>query len=348
MSNPQNITDYVQKWSEQGLSPLGTEEDESFEDLFRHTEFMSKEAFSGFIPAKNSMRHSPIFLDRMFQWIENIGITNQDKIVLFQLIGRLSYFSLDDFLCLYQTAFAEQICRWVWDQAGISMNDAEYQNSLRRERYERTWHASLTDSFLLSEFYHTNSLSAVESRPNFQTLREMGDIGALTRSITDNGFERLVLLEDFVGSGSQASRTLQWVLDNLDLPVLFCPMLMCPDGKRRLAQIAESSAGQLQIEPVVTLGDSAFLSTHESDDLLMRHVADLIERVHPQVLGVCPDDPQKPPYGPHGFYRRDDTHTGATVVMFSNSPNNSLPIIHFDSEQSIWCPVFPRVNRESP
>ena len=36
--------------------------------------------------------------------------------------------------------------------------------------------------------------------------------------------------------------------------------------------------------------------------------------------------------------------TGAKVVMFSNCPNNTLPIFH--AETSSWTPLFPRVNRQ--
>jgi len=37
--------------------------------------------------------------------------------------------------------------------------------------------------------------------------------------------------------------------------------------------------------------------------------------------------------------------TGALVVMYSNCPNNSLPVLHNESEE--WSALFPRIPRSA-
>ena len=44
------------------------------------------------------------------------------------------------------------------------------------------------------------------------------------------------------------------------------------------------------------------------------------------------------PYTPFGYKR-----TGGLVVMHSNTPDNSLPVIHHESDT--WAPIFKRHSR---
>ena len=47
------------------------------------------------------------------------------------------------------------------------------------------------------------------------------------------------------------------------------------------------------------------------------------------------------PYSPFGFPHH--APTGGMVVMQGNTPDNSLPLIHWRSSK--WCPIFPRHSR---
>ena len=135
-------------------------------------------------------------------------------------------------------------------------------------------------------------------------------------------------------------------LRNSDVPILFCPMLICPDGFNRVSDLAAMSVGRLKIDPVVKLGDSVFLSTSDKSDAVINYVSGMATRIHPRVAGSS--SAGTPPYTPHGFHLPGDSHTGATVVMFSNTPDNTMPLVHFNSDKSGWVPVFPRVSRETP
>lgn len=225
------------------------------------------------------------------------------------------------------------------------MEQSDFSSQLEIERSKHTWYTSLTDSLIISEFYHANAIAGIKCRPNFLTLRELGDPLLVNKYRQAHGLKRIVLLEDFVGTGLQGIEIVQWALTNTDVSILFCPMVICPDGFRRFSALAQASNGRLRVDPVVKLGDSAFLSSSDRADPVMNQVNSMANRIHASVAGSNPDG--TPPYSSHGFFMTGDSHTGATVVMFSNTPDNTIPIVHFDSSLSDWRPVFPRVSRET-
>jgi len=347
MAGHRHLSDFVKQWSLEGRLPIGAtpESDETFEDILKQIEFMIEHAYSRYVPAMYS-HHAPVFQDRMVDWMHNPGLSDEDRVAFFQLVLRFAYFSFDDFISLYRTAYSNPISRWVWEQTGLSMCDADFSAQLENERSSKTWYASVTDSLIISEFYHANSITGIKCRPNFLTLKELGDPSQVKNYINSHGFERIVLLEDFVGTGLQCLDVIKWALANLNVPILFCPMLICPDGFKRVTELAANSAGRLKIDPVVKLGDSVFLSTFEKSDAVMNYVSDMAARIHSRVAGTSTVG--APPYTPHGFHLPGDSHTGATVVMFSNTPDNTIPLVHFNSDKSDWVPVFPRVSRETP
>ena len=314
MADQQSLTDFVKTWSLQGRPPVGgsTDSDESFEDILGQIRFMAEHAYSRYIPAMYS-KSSPVFQDRMAEWMANVGVTEDDQVALFQLIPRLAYFSFEDFLSLYRTAYSNQISRWVWEQAGLGMEDPDFADKLQTERSQKTWYASITDSFIISEFYHANSISGVKFRPNFLNLSEFASPTKVKAYMQAKGFERLVLLEDFVGGGTQAAEVIPWVVTNLDIPVLFCPMLICPDGMRNLVALAAKTAGKLVVNPVILLGDSAFISSHDKTDPVMNYIEQLILRLHPEIQGSVSG--WNPPYSEHGYSQPGDIDSCKSSCM---------------------------------
>ena len=192
------LRDFVKQWSLEGRLPIGAapDSDETFEDILRQIEFMIDHAYSRYVPAMYS-HHAPVFQDRMVAWMQNAGLSDQDQIALFQLVLRLAYFSFDDFISLYRTAYANQISRWVWEQAGLQMSSPDFSSQLENERSRHTWYASITDSLIISEFYHANSIAGIKCRPNFLTLQELGDPSLIKKYIRKHGLKRIVLLERF-------------------------------------------------------------------------------------------------------------------------------------------------------
>ncbi len=49
---------------------------------------------------------------------------------------------------------------------------------------------------------------------------------------------------------------------------------------------------------------------------------------------------KQPPYGPFGW-----EETGSSIATYSNTPNNTLPIVHHQPPNKAWTPLFPRSAR---
>ena len=55
-----------------------------------------------------------------------------------------------------------------------------------------------------------------------------------------HGLKRLVLMEDFVGSGTQSGDVVRWAAERLSCPVLFVPLVIVPDGVEGLTSLASA------------------------------------------------------------------------------------------------------------
>jgi hypothetical protein len=344
-----DLDELVEQWTLDGhrpsakhIIPASPLADASFKDVLLQLEYFGEKRFSRFVPALFPP-HTPNFRDRLLNWITNQGLTDEQQRLLFEFALRLSFFSFEDFLQLYRNAFLGQVSRWIIDELHLSLDQADFDEHLICERQQRTWYCPVTDSMVISEFYHANRITGIDQRPAFRSLKQFCDPALLTSYMNSKGLKRLVLLEDFVGSGTQTREVVEWAVDGLACPVLFVPLIICPDGLAAFVELASKYPSRLKVEPVLTLDEDSFVFPRGgTNDPLYKKVADMAERVHPIIAG-SPDSS----YGFKGFHAPGDSMLGATVVLFSNTPDNSLPLIHYHSHPpSNWQALFPRVSRE--
>ena len=123
-------------------------------------------------------------------------------------------------------------------------------------------------------------------------------------------------------------------------PILLLPLIVCPAGGTE-ARALETHFENVSYEPILELRrEDLFIPSRDAVpgsfewDLLQ-----LAADTYPNVVGDGAASPR--PYGPYGFPGNDPT--GAIVVMYSNTPANSLPLIHHQS--NTWNPLFPRSAR---
>jgi len=152
--------------------------------------------------------------------------------------------------------------------------------------------------------------------------------------------KRIVLLEDFVGSGTQAAGALEWALKNLEVPVLFVPLVICAPGMDKLSELDNQ---RLKISPMLKLETCDLLGPKRNGaegipkaELL----EELAENTFKQLAGENHNDENLAPHTPFGFQK-----TGSYFVSYSNAPNNTLPMIHHVSVAGDWWPLFPRSAR---
>lgn len=307
-----------------------------------------------YLPAEHPA-FNPSYMERLAAWIGNVT-SEEDQKLLLEYALYISFFSHDDFASLYRTAMDREITRWVAMQLSAQLEPLgiqAFQGLVHQQVHRQTWFCPVTDSMDINEFYKVNHLRGVGHRPGFATLAMLSEkAGSPNRKIAKNilhymgnpsldpkrpspSLERIVLLEDIVGSGSQCQPAIRWAVENLGKPVLFVPLILCPNGVENLRDEVTRSKGKLIVRPVIELrrsdllgperkGQSAWPITQSIEDLISRFAKDAFPNM--DMFG----------YG----------NTGCSIATFANTPDNTVPIVHNKSQHGVWEPLFPRVFRD--
>lgn len=323
--------------------------------ILENLRFLERIKFTPYVPTLYS-RYPADFAERFYRWLTNPGITSAQQRDLFEFVHHIAFFSFDDFAALFQSAFSGPISRWCMSQAGLSLEQPDWQTKLNEERFDRTWFCPVTDSLLISVFHHVNEIEGKNRKPAFRELMHFGDQTSdpdknkIHQHIRANNYKRIVLLEDFVGTGRQSLNTVEWAVRTLRTPVLFCPMIISPEGAAnyrdlqatiRREQAADPDLPDFDFIPVFELSGDCFVhSAKNAPEPLFTRICMLAEEIHSRLKKTQ----QHCKEGALGFWNADSPQKGATVVMFSNTPNNTLPILHHSAES--WSPLFPRVARQ--
>jgi len=190
----------------------------------------------------------------------------------------------------------------------------------------------------INSFLKVNKLVGKSHRPDWRSLRKFGDPDKVLAFVEANGIDFIVLLEDFVGSGTQMRSAVRFAAElSPNLRILACPLVTCPGGDEAGVALQQDYPN-VTYEPVMRVAPGMLIKAdpQPDDPPLYHQVRDLVQRVRARLAPTEPD-PESQRY--HGF-----RGTGAVVAMYSNCPNNTLPII-FDETQA-WRPLFPRIKRQ--
>lgn len=271
------------------------------------------------------------FEDRLISWLNNSGLARNDQEALLRLLPELGFIDRDDMTTLYRTAYTGQIQRWMMDQEGLDFNDSE--GILDRKighAIRKTWICPLTDSLDISQFYHVNRIDSHSHRPLWQTLAKFGTPERIEPYLKKHDIERLVIVEDIVGSGTQACPILNRVVTDLmpGTPLLFVPLIISESGLRQMrATFATSTT--VTIDPALTVP-------------AIVHVGRSANPGEPSFVGLARSvaETTKKQFRRRAFGYRD---VGSLIVLYTNCPNNT-PAFLWSSKKN-WTPLFPRVSR---
>jgi hypothetical protein len=303
--------------------------------VLREVLFHDEHRYWQFTPAQS--RHSS-FPERLVAWLTNDGLSNSDAALLLRLVPELQFVDRDDMLTLYRSAFAGPIQRWLMDILNLTFAIEEHE--LRAKIVAgvgSTWFCPITDSFDIAQFHHANGIAGNDQRPSWRILKRFGDDAKIREYMATDGLQRIVLLEDFVGSGTQTAAPLLYAA-TLGVPVLFVPLIITSDGLERLAQLTTSITNVL-IAPVFVL--PRHVQIREAVDVgemnLFAKLRPLIARTFPVVRQPMPPETEvlQEPYGFRGL--------GTLLVLHTNCPNNTLPLVWHTAPE--WSALFPRVSR---
>ena len=274
------------------------------------------------------------FEDRLDRWLHNVD-DDASRRILFQLLNHLVFIGRAEFESLCRAAYHGQVLRWIVDELGLDITDSNATSQLS-EGIRHTWFGSITDSMRINSFFKANRLNQAH-RPDWQSLKTFADPEKIRSYIDKKQIDRLVLLEDFVGSGTQMAAIVRFAATlSADLQILVLPLVSCPHGNQ-VGRKLEGRFRNLSYESVMTISQSALILPDPQADEppFYETVRDLIATIKHRLN--CSS--KRPPENRcHGF-----KGTGAVVAMYSNCPNNTLPMIYEQTSQ--WNALFPRITR---
>lgn len=278
------------------------------------------------------------FLYRLANWVRCASTDDQKKL-MFLLLENLFFIGQKEFDSLYLTAYSKNIAHWLLSVLKISISDPRAFSEVNK-LIDSTLFTAITDSFNIGDFIRLNSIQGASKRFVWeQALKTSWDPTTFTTKVMQSK-NRIVLLEDFVGSGSQMRDA---VMSACTLPsnptVLLCPLVICPEGGN-LARDLENQYSNLTYSPVLELSNEDFVTPDQNmgEPAIFSELRQLVVDLHPLVEGT---NPWVQNYGPFGYQ-----DTGALIVKYDNCPDNTLPLIHHLSN-SPWNPLFYRVSREA-
>lgn len=322
------IQNKVNKWDQNG--------DVRFREINRRINHLNDRLFHDYEPA---LGPGPNFIKRLGEWLDNI-IEEDDQKILFELVPEIFYVGREELNVLYREAYHSIFAKWLIDQLGVDFASSTVLDKLNAEVAD-TWFCPFTDSLRINQFYHINNIpSRFNHRPDWKSLKEFGDVKSIRNYIVRNNIKRIVLLEDFIGNGNQVSSTAKYASTNFsDIPILVIPLIICPNGIDKITGIT-SSYPNVTVAPVVSVPKDCFVHEIETDidSVFLKNVHALATRTYNRVDNNRVIDNDISPYGPFGWRK-----TGGIIVMHTNTPDNSLPLIHHTSET--WKPLFKRHKR---
>lgn len=270
------------------------------------------------------------FTIRLEEWLKNTSLTEDHRKVLFEFVPEIFFIGSDEFFTLYRAAYTRVVLPWIFEQATLNFVMHDYQSRLEDE-VGHTWFCPITDSMHISDFYHANHLSGWDFRPDWRSLQRFGDILKINTYIATNSIRRIVLLEDFVGTGSQVGDIVQ-LCNMVSVPVHIVALIACPEG---IAYGNSVAHGNLSFSVVLPLQEEDMISENPvpNEAILYSTLRDICRSLEPI---MC--NPANHFFGPFGF-----GNTGSLTVMYTNCPDNTLPLIH--QERDHWKPLFPRSRR---
>jgi len=313
-----------------------TRPERSAADLLEEVSFLQQHRFWQYTPGQ-----FVLFERRLWLWVSNPGVTPADVRTMLELVTSIQFTDRDDMVGLYRTAFRSQIMRWLIEQAGWTLEQMIHAGeSDIRHLVKETWFCPITDSMDIGQFLRTNEIGGNSERPAWKILRRFGSFERVHEFVAARGYKRLVLLEDFVGTGTQAVGPIRAALSELKVPVLFCPLTVSETAINRFER-RFSGHPRFTFSPVHVIPTSmhVFRSPVAGEPELFTRIRDLVLRTFDIVKIPQAAELDAPRY-PFGFNRI----CGLLLVQHTNCPNNTIPLVWHDAPN--WNALFPRVSRQ--
>lgn len=338
----ETIAERVQKWDLSSVPPVTS--NTTYGEIHKRISYYHSTHYHQYLPTL-SVRY-PDFELRLARWLDNLPGEDEQRL-LFEMLPQIAFFSREDFVKLHQSAYEGPVLRWILEVSGLSLSDANLNEKLSTEAERNTWYCPLSDSLRINDFHNVNELGGVDNRPDWRSLAKFSNHKKIFEYMSNHldcsglptPLKRVVIIEDFIGSGAQGSDTVKFIKDfSATVPVLVVALIACPAGATMWRTI--ESPPNLVFKPVIELKSSDMITASRAGEPSFEgNIAKLASDTFHLVTGDGAEFPR--PYSPFGF--PDPDGTGAMVSLYANTPANTLPLIQHTS--STWHAIFPRSAR---
>lgn len=297
-------------------------------------ETLAMQLFQQFEPTKKiSNRVSRDFMVRLNDWLE-LFADNEDQWTAFKSVEYIFFAGHQEFEELYRCALENTIKPWLVDIANIDIFAADSNTQLSAELHA-TWPCPVTDSLRINGFLHVTGLKGQSLRPDWISMKAFASPDKIKEYQIKEGIKYLVLIEDFVGSGGQIAKAVNYAATVFDGPIIIIPLIICAPGDRKLKEVlAKLKRSDIHYSPVTVLGDECLISDKPNvgEPKFFTQLRNALKYGYERMQSKLDGEE-------YGWKK-----TGSLVVMYSNCPNNTPPIFHHQT--STWKPLFPRSDRE--
>lgn len=305
--------------------------------LRRYYEFLSKRLYDEYEPTK--IAKIPIqrnFLKRVDEWLGNFS-SDELRYSAFRSIEYIFFAGKKEYEELYRCADSINMRTWLRSKLGLKIFDNGYQRAIKSAIRE-TWICPATDSLKINEFLKITGLRGHSNgRADWRSMKRMGQLDGVKKFIREEKVERIVLLEDFVGSGRQYCDALETVASIFDGPVLALPLVICEEGCKSVrGLIKRLGRNNIELSPVLVVPPNCMIGPIQNVgeprlfQALRNSMVDGYKTMKLTLNGEA-----------YGF-----EWVGSLTVLYSNCPNNVPPIYHsYGKSEKTWKPIFPRGRR---
>jgi hypothetical protein len=275
------------------------------------------------------------FFERLVAWMEGAS-TELEQQLLFQFVPWLLFVGPREMDALFRGAFMGPTMKWLIEQSATPLDDPNFAEKITHE-VGRTWFGSLA-GMDIGSFCRVNAIQGQSYRCDFRSLSRLGNASAVRRHMADDGFSRIIAVEDFVGSGQQMIEACDFLRRLRPIRILVCPIIVAPDGNTQGLRI-EHDYAHITYRPLFVIPPTALLPATApltTEPVILRRMRRLLVKLWSQVEGA---QPTQQLYGPFGL-----GEFGSLVLTYLNCPDNVPPLVHHQSDT--WRPLFPRSSRE--
>jgi hypothetical protein len=292
---------------------------------FALIDYLSSALYKQFLPATAHLD----FGLRLRDWLANHPIEQRRQTML-KLVPFLAFYGAAEMNLLRREGVLAALPRFLTDSFVLDLTTDSLGDEVS-SLLSQTLFIGLTKSSGLYEFCKVNgiaqsiNLHADTMAASGITPREKQFVGS---------FKSLVLVEDFVGTGSQSGPVVEFICNEFsEMPILCMPLICCPSGFASGQQLC-ANYSNLTFAPVLSLASSGFVKPGAllGEVPIASEMRDLIVSLSAEVAGYAEIS-----VAPFGF-----EDTGALAILYNNCPDNVLELIHLDGAGA-WAPLFPRV-----